>query len=213
MGSYSDNEDEFFDAREAKGEEEYEDDFIDEINEDTILVSPQNSDFQDRILCRSSRKEGEAVNLLDMRKKLKKNWLQKLSIMARITDKHEESVTLKPNNTSSKTSSVPIHRHKKKSKELSSLYATEEFSAHNGYISIINFSHDGRYSASAVLINFSVKLIQYLLSSSADNTVRMWKVGHNECLKSFTHNNYVTCVEFNPVDDNYFISGATRIQL
>ncbi|CAI9269959.1 unnamed protein product [Lactuca saligna] len=42
------------------------------------------------------------------------------------------------------------HRwHKKKSKELSSLYATQEFSAHNGYISIINFSHDGRYLASA----------------------------------------------------------------
>nr|KAJ0223728.1 hypothetical protein LSAT_V11C200055580 [Lactuca sativa] len=36
------------------------------------------------------------------------------------------------------------HRwHKKKLKELSSLYATEEFSAHNGYISIINSSHDG----------------------------------------------------------------------
>nr|GFD58899.1 hypothetical protein [Tanacetum cinerariifolium] len=45
-------------------------------------------------------------------------------------------------------------------------------------------------------------------SASVDKTVRMWKLGHHECLKIFTHTNYVTCVEFNPVDDNYFISGS-----
>ncbi|KAK6935586.1 WD40 repeat [Dillenia turbinata] len=48
----------------------------------------------------------------------------------------------------------------------------------------------------------------YLLSSSVDNTVRLWQVGRNQCLEIFSHNNYVTCVDFNPVDDNFFISGS-----
>lgn len=47
-----------------------------------------------------------------------------------------------------------------------------------------------------------------LLSSSQDKTVRLWQVGCNQCLNVFRHNDYVTCVQFNPVDDNYFISGS-----
>lgn len=47
-----------------------------------------------------------------------------------------------------------------------------------------------------------------LLSSSMDKTVRMWKIGCNQCLKVFHHNDYVTCIQFNPVDENYFISGS-----
>ncbi|KAF7830744.1 WD repeat-containing protein 44 [Senna tora] len=48
----------------------------------------------------------------------------------------------------------------------------------------------------------------YLLSSSVDKTVRLWRVGYDHCLKVFSHNNYVTCIQFNPVDDNHFISGS-----
>ncbi|XP_059651210.1 uncharacterized protein LOC132298886 isoform X2 [Cornus florida] len=47
-----------------------------------------------------------------------------------------------------------------------------------------------------------------LLSSSIDKTVRLWQVGSDECLKVFIHTDYVTCIQFNPVDDNYFISGS-----
>ncbi|PSS32980.1 WD repeat-containing protein [Actinidia chinensis var. chinensis] len=47
-----------------------------------------------------------------------------------------------------------------------------------------------------------------LLSSSIDKTVRLWQVGHEICLKVFPHSNYVTCVQFNPVDDNHFVSGS-----
>ncbi|XP_021774976.1 WD repeat-containing protein 44-like [Chenopodium quinoa] len=47
-----------------------------------------------------------------------------------------------------------------------------------------------------------------LLSASVDKTVRLWRVGTNHCLRVFPHNNYVTCVQFNPVDDNCFISGS-----
>ncbi|XP_030462010.1 uncharacterized protein LOC115682021 isoform X1 [Syzygium oleosum] len=47
-----------------------------------------------------------------------------------------------------------------------------------------------------------------LLSSSKDNTVRLWKVGCDRCLDVFRHSNYVTCIQFNPLDENYFISGS-----
>ncbi|CAF2054422.1 BnaC06g02280D [Brassica napus] len=47
-----------------------------------------------------------------------------------------------------------------------------------------------------------------LLSASKDKTVRLWRVGCDECLHVFHHNNYVTCVQFNPVNKNIFISGS-----
>ncbi|KAL0696958.1 hypothetical protein Bca4012_064138 [Brassica carinata] len=47
-----------------------------------------------------------------------------------------------------------------------------------------------------------------LLSASKDKTVRLWRVGSDECLHVFHHNNYVTCVQFNPVNKNNFISGS-----
>ncbi|KAI4303622.1 hypothetical protein MLD38_039230 [Melastoma candidum] len=49
---------------------------------------------------------------------------------------------------------------------------------------------------------------EYLLSSSVDKTVRLWKLGNEQCLRVFSHNDYVTSVSFNPVDENYFISGS-----
>ncbi|ESQ43149.1 hypothetical protein EUTSA_v10012916mg [Eutrema salsugineum] len=48
----------------------------------------------------------------------------------------------------------------------------------------------------------------YLLSASMDKTVRLWKVGSNDCLGVFPHNSYVTSVQFNPVNENYFMSGS-----
>ncbi|KAA8526110.1 hypothetical protein F0562_007790 [Nyssa sinensis] len=66
-----------------------------------------------------------------------------------------------------------------------------EFHGHSGEVLALSWSKDG-----------------YLLSSSVDKTVRLWQVGQDQCLRVFSHNNYVTCIEFNPVDDNYFISGS-----
>lgn len=48
----------------------------------------------------------------------------------------------------------------------------------------------------------------FLLSASKDKTVRLWRVGCNECLHVFQHNDYVTCVQFNPCDETYFLSGC-----
>ncbi|XP_022746433.1 WD repeat-containing protein 44-like [Durio zibethinus] len=50
--------------------------------------------------------------------------------------------------------------------------------------------------------------LQRLLSSSMDKTVRLWDLETKSCLKLFAHNDYVTCIHFNPMDDDYFISGS-----
>ncbi|KAI3466133.1 hypothetical protein Pfo_022796 [Paulownia fortunei] len=50
--------------------------------------------------------------------------------------------------------------------------------------------------------------LQQLLSSSMDKTVRLWDLSSKSCLKIFSHSDYVTCIQFNPVDDRYFISGS-----
>ncbi|XP_021767305.1 WD repeat-containing protein 44-like [Chenopodium quinoa] len=47
-----------------------------------------------------------------------------------------------------------------------------------------------------------------LLSSSVDKTVRLWRVGFDECLKVFSHSDFVTCIQFNPMNENFFISGS-----
>ncbi|KAL0449787.1 UNVERIFIED_CONTAM: WD repeat-containing protein 44 [Sesamum latifolium] len=51
----------------------------------------------------------------------------------------------------------------------------------------------------------------HLLSSSMDKTVRLWQVGSDKCIGVFHHSNYVTCVQFNPLDENYFISGSIDV--
>ncbi|XVF51250.1 hypothetical protein PTKIN_Ptkin04bG0169600 [Pterospermum kingtungense] len=66
-----------------------------------------------------------------------------------------------------------------------------EFKGHDGEILALSWSKRG-----------------FLLSSSVDKTARLWQVGNDGCLRVFSHNNYVTSVAFNPVDDNYFISGS-----
>ncbi|KAI3673721.1 hypothetical protein L6452_39849 [Arctium lappa] len=58
------------------------------------------------------------------------------------------------------------------------------------------------------VLDLSWSKSQDLLSSSMDKTVRLWQLSSKSCLKIFSHNDYVTCIQFNPVDDRYFISGS-----
>ncbi|XP_047063468.1 WD repeat-containing protein 44-like [Lolium rigidum] len=60
----------------------------------------------------------------------------------------------------------------------------------------------------ADVLDLSWSKSQYLLSSSMDKTVRLWDITASTCLKTFSHTDYVTCIQFNPVDDNFFISGS-----
>ncbi|KAK7247556.1 hypothetical protein RIF29_42441 [Crotalaria pallida] len=64
------------------------------------------------------------------------------------------------------------------------------------------------YGHSSDVLDLAWSNSDILLSSSMDKTVRLWQIGHNRCLSVFRHNDYVTCIQFNPVDENYFISGS-----
>ncbi|KAL7143303.1 hypothetical protein ABFS83_08G182800 [Erythranthe nasuta] len=58
------------------------------------------------------------------------------------------------------------------------------------------------------VLDLSWSKSQKLLSSSMDKTVRLWDLSTKACVKIFSHSDYVTCIQFNPVDDRYFISGS-----
>lgn len=58
------------------------------------------------------------------------------------------------------------------------------------------------------VLDLSWSKSQHLLSSSMDKTVRLWHLSSKSCLRIFSHIDYVTCIQFNPVDDKYFISGS-----
>ncbi|KAJ9148120.1 hypothetical protein P3X46_030211 [Hevea brasiliensis] len=242
----------------------------------------------------------DAMVMMEAKKKAKRSWLRRLgrlSHAAPIADR-QGAAALKPRDyestVGSKMQRVKVHSCKKRCKELSSLYAEQEFLAHNGSILTMKFSHDGQYLASGgedgvvrvwrvieddrldqfhmpsddpsflyfsmnhlskiasldvdtmkvdtrkrhissdstcvifppkafkvlekplhefqghngEVLDLSWSKKRFLLSSSVDQTIRLWQVGHDRCLRIFSHNNYVTCVDFNPVDDNYFISGS-----
>ncbi|KAF8103345.1 hypothetical protein N665_0188s0283 [Sinapis alba] len=231
-----------------------------------------------------------------------KGWLKKLGVLTHVLDKNEESVEGESLGSSTRRRQLTrVQSFKKQFKELSSLCIGQEFSAHDGSIVVMKFSHDGNYLATAgedcvvrvwtiteeerrdnmfevaefdstsncvyfgmndksqieplnienekveksrrllrkksestcavlpskvftisetpqhefrghagEILDLSWSEKGFLLSSSVDETVRLWRVGSSdECLRVFSHKSFVTCVAFNPVDDNYFISGST----
>ncbi|EPS62097.1 hypothetical protein M569_12696, partial [Genlisea aurea] len=191
---------------------------------------------------------------------------------------------------------IRARHHRKRLKELSALFAGQDVRAHDGPISTVRFSHDGKFLATAgddklvkvwrvmegersnlvdipadadpsctyftmnrlselkplekddpqkiirrslrksmdsacvifpqkvfrileepvrifrghggAILDLSWSQNNCLLSSSVDKTVRLWKLGVDHCIKIFSHTDYVTCIQFNPVNDDYFVSGS-----
>jgi WD40 repeat protein len=66
-----------------------------------------------------------------------------------------------------------------------------EYSGHKGDVLDLCWSHT-----------------DWLLSSSMDKTVRLWYMTMDECLRIFSHQDFVTAIAFNPVNDKYFLSGS-----
>jgi len=60
----------------------------------------------------------------------------------------------------------------------------------------------------ADVIDLSWSKTTFLLSASLDKTVRLWHVSRKECLHLFQHSDFVTAVDFHPVEDRYFLSGG-----
>ncbi|WRX16750.1 WD40 repeat - like 10 [Theobroma cacao] len=127
--------------------------------------TPMSSPFVELHLHR----EVEGRPSIDVRRKVKKSWLRKLGAMAHIVERHVEVASKHGNHDSAsgeKMKRVRVHPCSKSSKELSSLYCGQEFTAHEGSILTMKFSLDG----------------QYLATAGEDGIVRVWKVVEDESL-------------------------------
>ncbi|KAJ9188169.1 hypothetical protein P3X46_003558 [Hevea brasiliensis] len=106
---------------------------------------------------------------------------------------------------------VPLHADKEKKGKLKNLRTTSDLGCVVFPQKVFRISgkpiHEF-YGHCGEVLDLSWSKNKYLLSSSTDKTVRLWKLGCNQCLEVFSHNNYVTCVQFNPMDDDSFISGS-----
>lgn len=115
-------------------------------------------------------KECKKLSISDPKKK--SNWLQKLNSVIQIVDRAKGLLgkTDIDQMTDSTTRRVRVSASKKNSKELSSLYAGQEFPAHEGSILTMKFSPDGMYLASA----------------GVDGVVRVWKVLEDDIANKFS---------------------------
>ncbi|KAK8692797.1 hypothetical protein V6N13_070404 [Hibiscus sabdariffa] len=118
------------------------------------------------------RGQVEGRSRIDLKRKVKKSWLRKLGAIAHVVDRHVEIASKHSSQDSvsgERMKRVRVHSCSKHSKELSSLYCGQEFVAHEGSISTMKFSFDGRFLATA----------------GEDCIVRIWKIVEDENLDKF----------------------------
>jgi WD40 repeat protein len=58
------------------------------------------------------------------------------------------------------------------------------------------------------VVDVSWSKTKFILSASADKTVRLWHFTKSDCLRIFKHPQLLTSVEFHPEIDRYFVSGC-----
>jgi WD40 repeat protein len=63
------------------------------------------------------------------------------------------------------------------------------------------------------IIDLSWSKNNFLLSASADKTVRLWHTSRVECLCTFKHTEHVHSVQFHPRDDRFFLAGSRDMKL
>lgn len=111
-------------------------------------------------------------HFVDVGKKVKRGWLRRLGIGMCVVDANGDAV-LSPGNVQATEGTgmqrVQVYPHRKRTKELSSFHAGQEFKAHEGSILKMKFSLDGHYLASA----------------GEDGIVRVWKVNEDERSNQF----------------------------
>lgn len=91
-----------------------------------------------------------------------KGWLKKLGVLTHVLDKNEEESV--GSSSTRRRQLTRVQSFKKQFKELSSLCIGQEFSAHEGSILVMKFSHDGNYLATA----------------GEDSVVRVWTITQEE---------------------------------
>lgn len=92
-----------------------------------------------------------------------KGWLKKLGVLTHLLDVDGDSDESSLG-SSTRRQLTRVQSFKKQFKELSSLCVGQEFSAHDGSIVVMKFSHDGNYLATA----------------GEDCVVRVWTIGEEE---------------------------------
>lgn len=63
------------------------------------------------------------------------------------------------------------------------------------------------------IVDLSWSKNNFLLSASADKTVRLWHTTRTECLCTFKHTEHVHSVQFHPRDDRFFLAGSRDMKL
>lgn len=62
------------------------------------------------------------------------------------------------------------------------------------------------HTSSVIALDWSKN--NFLVSGSMDRTAKLWHVDREDCLQTFTHEDFVTAVRFHPNDDRFFFLGS-----